>query len=98
MNKTGCVYVEQLMPADDVLMHSKQSNRRIGNAILATPLTPQNSVEMERTKPNSSDSNCTENCGLTHRENTLLKGLHIRCLFAYLDQACQARSAGLEQP
>ena len=68
MNDTGCVYVEQLMPADDVLMHSKQSNRRIGNAILVTPLTPQNSVEMERTKPNSSDSNYTENCGLTHRE------------------------------
>jgi len=56
------------MPADDVLMQSKQSNRRIGNAILAAPLTPQNSVEMERTKPNSSDSNYTENCGLTHRE------------------------------
>jgi hypothetical protein len=68
VNDTGCVYVKQLMPADDVLMHSKQSNRRIGNAILATPLTPQNSVEMERTKLNSSDSSYTENCDLTHRE------------------------------
>jgi hypothetical protein len=36
MNDIGCVYVEQLMPADDVFMQSKQSNRRIGNAMLAT--------------------------------------------------------------
>jgi hypothetical protein len=64
-----CLVVDKLGPAVGVLMHSKQSNRRIGNTILGIPSQPQNSVEMERTKPNSFDRNYTQNGGLIYRGN-----------------------------
>jgi hypothetical protein len=60
-------YLDLQMLYERLLMHNKQSNRSTRNAILETSTPPQNCVEMECTKPNSSDRNSDQNGGLTYR-------------------------------